>query len=489
MNKIQKLRAQLQYITKFGSALELLGWDEEVNLPPKAHEYRGEVNATLSAEVHKRFISDEFYQLVLDLAKPENYEKLSDDEKVIVRETKRDVEQSRKIPTDFVEEMAKLTTKAFGSWVEARKKSDFKIFEPVLSEIVRMKQKESEYLGYKDLAYDALLDEFEPGMTVEQLDALFTPLAEKLSVLIEKSQSKPDLPKHNYPIEKQKQLNDKVVKNLGYDLEAGRIDASPHPFTLGIHPTDVRITTRYDEKDFWVSLGSVIHEVGHALYEQGLPALEHGTPLGEAVSLGIHESQSRTWENFVGRSRQFSEYLHPLLGEYFGKLEFTADELYGWLNRVRQNPIRVESDEVTYNLHIVLRYELEKQLMSGELKVSDLPAAWNEKIKQLLGLEISDDAQGVLQDVHWSHATLGYFPTYTLGNLYAAQFFNKASLDNPKLTEDFAKGKFDRLLNWQRKNIHSQGRRYNPAELVEMVTGEKPNSNYLIKHLEQKLEI
>jgi carboxypeptidase Taq len=282
-------------------------------------------------------------------------------------------------------------------------------------------------------------------------------------------------------------LNHRIAKDLGYDLEAGRIDISPHPFTTTFHTTDVRITTRYDENDFWVSLGSTIHEVGHALYDQGLPEAWFGTPLGEAVSLGIHESQSRSWENMVGRSRSFVSYLYPLLQKYFPALSYGEEELYVWLNRVSPNLIRVESDEVTYNLHIVLRYELEKALIEGELQVADLPAAWNEKVEKYLGLKVPDDALGVLQDVHWSHGAFGYFPTYTLGNLYAAQLFETYKKAHPRYENDFRNGKFSSYLDWLRKNVHSQGRRYKPLELVKRITGEDLNSEYLIKHLSLKV--
>ncbi|MDB5161491.1 MAG: Carboxypeptidase Taq [Candidatus Saccharibacteria bacterium] len=490
MTEIQTLRARLQSLTKLGSALALMSWDEEVNLPERAHEYRGEVNAQLSSELHERITSDELTSLVNKLADPEVFNSLTDDEKVIVRETKRDIDQAKKLPTEFVERMARLTTKAFSAWVEARKKSDFKIYEPVLGEILKMKIEEARLLGYKDSPYDALLDEFEPDMTVQKIDAVFKPLAASLAELIGSVRgSVPSLPARQYPLDKQVILNQKIAAALGYDLHTGRIDISPHPFTISLHPTDVRITTRYDSNDFWGALGSTIHETGHALYEQGLPASEHGTPLGEAGSLGIHESQSRTWENFVGRSRPFTSFLYPQLAEHFGAQKFSEEELYLWLNRVQPNPIRVESDEVTYNLHIIIRYELEKDLIEGNLAVADLPAAWNAKVKLYLGLDIKNDAEGVLQDVHWSHGAFGYFPTYTLGNLYAAQLFATARKALPTMDEDFAKGKFKGLLGWQRENIHRHGRRYHADELIERVTGEKLSSEYLLEHLAAKVKL
>ena len=490
MNDLEGLVAQLQNLAKYGSALGVLSWDEEVNLPSNAHAYRGEVNAMLSAELHNKFTSDELYNLVTKLADGDQAN-LSDDDRVIIKKTRRDIEQSRKIPTEFVEELSILTTQAFRAWVDAREKKDFNIFAPSLSKIIEMKKREAELMGYKHSPYDALLDDHEHGMNVEKIDAVFKPLADKLTKLIASVMKNkiPQLPEHNYPIEIQKELSSQVAAALGYDLSKGRIDISPHPFTTTFHPTDVRITTRYDETDFWVSLGSTIHEVGHALYEQGLPEKYYGTPLGDAVSLGMHESQSRGWENFVGRSEEFSHYLMPLLKKHFPGISYDHHQLYRWLNRISPSLIRVEADEVTYNLHIVIRYELEKALMQGELEVRDLPAAWNEKVDKYLGLKVPSDDLGVLQDVHWSHGSLGYFPTYTLGNIYAAQLFNTFKKSHPSPEDDFAKGNFGTYLAWLRKNIHSQGRRYDSNELIEKVTGEKVNSNYLIEHLEAKVRL
>lgn len=419
------------------------------------------------------------------------FSKLAFDQQVIVRETKRDIDHAKKFPPEFVEKMALLTSKAFSVWVEARQKSDFKHYQPILEEIVEMKKEEAELIGYTNSPYDPLLDEYEPDMTTAKVDAVFEPLAIELAKLIGSlnAATVPQLPEFKYPIELQSRLNQEISAELGYDLKAGVISVSPHPFTVSMHSSDVRVTTRYDETDFWVALGSTIHEVGHGLYEQGLPEADWGTPLGEAVSLGIHESQSRSWENFVGRSQSFCEYLYPKLEKHFGKLPYTPEQLYLWLNKVKPVPIRVESDEVTYNLHIVLRYELEKALIEGQMTVADLPAAWNAKIKNYLGLDIKNDAEGVLQDVHWSHASFGYFPTYTLGNLYAAQLFASAEKAMPGLEAGFARGEFKPLLDWFRQNIYVAGRRYHPDELIERATGQKLDPKYLLEHLERKTKL
>lgn len=490
MDEVEKLIDELKLISKYGSALAVLGWDEEVNLPSKAHNFRGEVNALLGTELHKRVISPDLYARVQHLKDPKKFNNLSSDNKIIVREASRDIELARKLPASFIEELTILTTKAFEKWVEARASKDFKIFAPVLKQVIELKKREAELLGYKKSPYDALLDEYEPGMTVNKLDKIFKPLSLELTKLISSAKEieSVNLPVTKYPIEAQTIINNLISKQMGYDLDSGRIDVSPHPFTTSFHPTDVRITTRYDESDFWVSLGSTIHEVGHALYEQGLPQEHFGTPLGEAISLGVHESQSRAWENFVGRSKEFVSYLYPILKEYFPNVKYSESQLYKWLNRVSPNLIRVESDEVTYNMHIILRYELEKALIEGQLIVEDLPKAWNEKINHYLGLSVPDDAQGVLQDVHWSHGSFGYFPTYTLGNIYSAQFHNTAIKNNANLENDFKKGDFSKYLNWLRINIHKEGRRYSPAEIVERVTGEGINSQYLLDHLAKKVE-
>ena len=490
MAKIDTLLQELKHISKFNTALALLTWDEEIYLPIKSHGARGEVNAALAAELHKKVTSEKLYKLVSDLLEPKVYEALSSDNQVIVRELKRDLDHERKLPTEFVEKVASTTSKAFSAWMEAKKKNDYKIFQPILTEIVELNRQKAEYIGYEKSPYDALIDEYEPEVTVEKVDWVFVPLAQKLTELIRSVKTTADdLPHMQYPIDRQKQLNEHIAKALGYDLEAGHIDSSPHPFTVTIDQHDVRITTRYDEKNFWGSLGSVIHETGHALYEQGLPTKHWGTPLAEAASLGIHESQSRTWENFVGRSRQFAVYLTPLLERYFGKIPFDEQTIYTWLNRIHPNPIRVDADEVTYNMHIILRYELEKDLIEGKVKTAELPALWNEKMKQYLGVKVKNDAEGVLQDIHWAHGTLGYFLTYTLGNLYAAQLFASAKKAHPSLEDEFQTGKFGTLLAWLKKNVHQHGRKYHPNELIRRATGEDLNPNYLLEHLEAKVQL
>ncbi len=490
MSQFRQIYKHLQTVAKLGSASAVLAWGEEVYLPPKGRGFRAQVNAYLAGELHKAITDPTFVDNLKQLNQPAQFKKLKADQQVIVRETWRDVQRELKLPEKFVTELAELTSKAFGDWVEARRSSNFKRFQPTLTKIIELKRQQAELLGYKKSPYDALLDEFEPGMSVTHLDKLFKPLAQNLAKLVVSAKQRPpaELPPWRYEIVAQQKLNEQVAKAMGYDLKAGRVDTSPHPFTIDIHPTDVRITTRYDEANFWVSLGSVIHEVGHALYEQGLPVKQFGNPLGESASLGIHESQSRLWENFVGRSRAFTKYLYPQLKRHFGEdLPYSADQLHAWLNRIEPSLIRVEADEVTYNLHIILRYELERDLIEGRLSVSKLPAAWNLKVKQYLGLKVPDAAQGVLQDVHWSHGAFGYFPTYSLGNLYAAQLYIAADKALKGLDKQITAGNFKDLLKWLRTNIHTQGRRYQPAQLIKKITGSPPKPTYLQKHLATKV--
>jgi carboxypeptidase Taq len=491
MKQMKYVLAELQYVAKIGSALGVLGWDNEVNLPPAGHNYRGEVSSLLAGEVHKRFTAPKFVGALEQLAAPDNHKKLNSDQQIIVRETWHDVQRAVKLPVEFVQEFALVTNHAFAAWVEARTKSDFKIFQPHLEKVVQLCQKEAELLGYEDSPYDALLDEYEPFMTSARLDELLPPLAKDLSGLIKQAASQPKtrLPKMKYDIQKQKDFNHLIAAALGYDFDRGRIDTSPHPFTTGFHPTDVRITTHYEEDNFWRALGATIHETGHALYEQGLPEKYYATPLGSSVSLGVHESQSRIWENFVGRSRSFSHFLYPKMTKTFGKLPYDAEKLYKSLNNVEPSLIRIEADEVTYNLHIVLRYEIEKGLMEGDLKVGDLPAVWNQKMNDYLGVKVPRDADGVLQDVHWSHGSLGYFPTYTLGNLYSAQLYRAIDEAIPNLEDKFASGDFRPFLEWLREHIHRHGQRYTAEELIKRASGAELDSKYLIEHLREKTNL
>jgi carboxypeptidase Taq len=361
-----------------------------------------------------------------------------------------------------------------------------------LERIVFLTREKAEALGYEDEPYDALLEDYETGETAKQLEPVFQVLTTSLVDLVEKIVNSPgkrdtDIKNRIYPIPEQAAFAAKVAESIGYNFDAGRLDISAHPFTTGIGPGDVRITTRYSENYFNEAFFAVVHETGHALYHKGLPLEHWGTPFCAPVSLGINESQSRMWENFVARSHAFWLHFFPAAQERFAALqEVSLDDFLFSMNEVAPSLVRVEADEVTYNLHVLLRFELEIALCRGDLPVKDLPDAWNSKMEKYLGQKPPDYALGVMQDVHWSGGAIGYFPTYTLGNLYAAQFFSKAEEEIGDFGLQFERGEFLPLLHWLRKKIHSQGRRYLPRDLVTIVTGEDLNPKFLLEYLNKK---
>ena len=379
------------------------------------------------------------------------------------------------------------------AWIEAREKSDFALFLPWLEKIVALKKEVAERVGYEGAMYNALLDEYEPYARAEEIAPVFAQLKEQLVPLVEQITATGKYPARGvldqeYPIEQQELLGQQVLADMGFDMEAGRLDLAVHPFCAGTSRDDVRLTTRYSADWLPGSLFGTIHEAGHGLYEQGLPADAIGTPAGASVSLGIHESQSRLWENMVGRSKAFWTHYLPKLRALFPQ-QLSAvdlDAFYAAVNQVEPSLIRVEADEVTYNLHILLRFELECDLIEGRVAVAELPEVWNERMEQYLGIRPPDDALGVLQDTHWSCGLLGYFPTYTLGNLYAAQFFHQAHQDLPDLEAQIAQGELGPLKTWLNEKIHARGARATASELVEEVTGAKLSADYFIDYLWEK---
>jgi len=406
---------------------------------------------------------------------------------------RREFEREKKLPVEFVKELSHICSRAQNVWAEARKKSDFKIFLPYLKRIVELKRKEAKIVGFKKNPYDALLDAYEPYMTTEEVAIIFEDLKKFLVLFLKKIQKSkvkinPKILEGNFPTNKQLDFDKLVAEKIGFDFQAGRLDASTHPFTTGFNSQDVRMTTRYKKEDLLYSLMSTIHESGHAIYEQGILAENFGTPLGESISLGIHESQSRVWENMVGRGKSFWEYFFPKLQEKFpkpfSKIKFI--DFYKAINNVVPSLIRTEADEVTYSLHIIMRFEIEKELLDGSVEVEDLPKIWNDKVKEYFGITVPNEALGVLQDVHWSGGMLGYFPTYALGNLYAAQFFQTAVRDIEDLEGKFSKGQFGQFREWLKENIHIHGKMYSAKDLVEKVSGEKLNSKYFEEYIEKK---
>jgi len=488
---LEELKAKTGEVIDIRAAVSVLHWDQEVFMPPKGGPARGRQLATLSAIAHRMFTSEETGALLSCLE--ERADELSGDDRVLVQETRHDYDKATKVPAEFVERFAQEQSKAYEAWTGARKDSDFAAFQPHLEMIVELLRQKAEYLGYAESPYDALLDEYERDMTAAQVRAVFTPLAAEQAEIIARIGAAGPAPAPawlNQDFDETAQLafTEQVLRDIGYDFDAGRQDKSVHPFTINFDMHDVRVTTRVDPRDPFSALTGSIHEGGHALYEQGFAAGDQRTVLAEAISLGIHESQSRMWENMIGRSLPFWQRYHAaFLAAHAPRLNgCSPEDLYRAVNRVEPSLIRVEADECTYNLHVVLRFEIETALIEGTLKVADVPEAWNAKMKQYLGLDVPDDAHGCLQDIHWSHGSMGYFPTYALGNLYAAQLFEKIEADLPALWADVASGSFSPLLGWLRANVHQVGRRMLPAQLVEHVTGRAPEARPYLDYLRKK---
>jgi len=476
----------------FTSLGRLLGWDQRTQIPPKGHPHRHAQFAMLAGWIHQRQTNPRLGEMLTTVEGSELVRDPLRAEAVNVREWRRDYDRATKIPQGLAVALAQAAAEGETAWEQTRPLSDWQTFRPFLSRIVALKRQEAEALGYEQEPYDALLDDYEPGETAAALAPLLGELRDALIGLLEAVQGSSRLPDRailhrHFPKGDQERFARMAAAKIGYDLQAGRLDPTAHPFSTGIGPGDVRITTRYDEDCFSMAFFSVLHETGHALYDQGLPAEHWGAPRGQAVSLGIHESQSRMWENLVGRSLGFWKFFYPEAQKIFPALaDVSLEAFHLAVNDVRPDLIRTEADEITYNLHILLRFELERALVKGELQVAELPDARDDKMRTFLGLTPPNHAQGLMQDVHWSAGHLGYFPTYTLGNLYAAQFFARAERDLGDLEAAFARGDFGALLGWLREKIHRQGNRYRPRELVKAVTGEDPNPDYLIRYLTNK---
>jgi carboxypeptidase Taq len=475
-------------IQDLNAALALQGWDQETGMPSAALAARARARGTLSGLIHDRLVDPELGAILQELSGAE----LNAGAAVDVRESLRDHLRAVRLPRELVIELTEATSLATSAWAEARAENDWPRFAPHLNRLVALRRREAEALGYEDEPYDALLDEYEPGAKAAELAALFAEVRAGLVPLIEAVRRRdpdraPTLWLGEFPVAAQDALCRRVLRGLGFDFAAGRLDTSNHPFTSRIDAGDVRLTTAYHVDDLRQALYSTIHEGGHGLYEAGLPADAVGLPRGEAVSLGIHESQSRLWENQVGRSRAFMSHLLPLLREHFdGFADATAEALYRDANVVKPSLIRIEADEVTYNLHIILRMDLERALVRGELAVDDLPRAWNERMTSDLGVTPADDAEGVLQDIHWSFGLFGYFPTYALGNLYGAQLFAAVRREIPDLDDQIARGDFAPLLGWLRRTVHVHGRALSPRELVLAATGEAPSADAFLDGLRAK---
>ncbi len=485
----RQYKSSLQKIADIKYAAAVLQWDQETYMPVKSAATRARQTATLAEMAHSFFTDAKTGELLEALY---NRDDLNDKERKNVELSLYDYNKGKKLPSEFVRRLSEATSQSFQSWLEARKANSFDIFEKDLDGMIRLKKQEAELLGYEDHPYNALLNEYERGCTVAFLDQIFNSLRQPLRSLLELINKQPAIDDsflHQYFDPKEQwNFGIELIKSLGFDFDAGRQDISEHPFTTNFSCNDVRLTTRIDKNDLGNMTWSCIHEAGHGLYEQGLPEEEYGLPLGEYASLSIHESQSRLWENSVGRSEGFWHYHSASLKKWFpAQFEhLQIREFYKGVNKVQSTLIRTEADELTYHFHVIIRYEIEKLLLEGLLNTKDIPAYWNEQYQRYLGIKVPDDKQGCLQDVHWSHGSFGYFPTYSLGSLYAAQFYDAAKKQIPLLEQEITIGATSSLLKWLRSNIHNYGRKFSGTQLCEHITGEALNIQYFLDYTNKK---
>jgi carboxypeptidase Taq len=500
LKTLEPLASRLLEIQRINSAAAVLSWDQETYMPAGGGAARAEQIAALQGIAHEKLISSESERMLggwldLDSGMPleRNGELWDESSRALLREVWRDYSRAKKLPSDFVIRLSRECSLAQQVWVEARAQSNYKAFLPHLRTILTLKREEAQYQGFEASPYNALLEAYEPGSTVAALVPLFAQLKDRLVPLLKRIQESPtqiddSFLYHAYDQARQMEFGRLVLIAMGYDFEKGRLDLSAHPFTTSFHPTDVRVTTRVHENDLPSCLFSCIHEGGHGLYDQGLDPVHYGTPLGESVSLGIHESQSRMWENCVGRSRAFWRFFYPILQATFQHQLRAVDveQFYTVINRVKASLIRVEADELTYNLHIMLRFEIEQDLIEGKATPDQLPEIWKAKMKEYLGITPSHDGEGVLQDVHWSMGSFGYFPTYTLGNLYAVQFYEQAKLEIPHIEDEIAAGQLMVLRRWLGQKIHRWGRMFTPDQLSQRVTGVSLSPEPFLRYIERK---
>lgn len=488
-----QLKEQLLELSYLNATINMLGWDEQVYMPSRGSAIRAQSHAYLASLHHQKLLDLNTGQALDKLRERAASNGFDDETTALVREVGREYDRAQKLPASFVKALAEATSQGYSAWAVARKQNDFTSFQPYLEKIFDLKRQQADHLGYSESPYDALLDEYEPDCTAKEIDILFQQLKTFLIPLLQEiRRSKvtidPALLSGIFTVDHQLAFNRRLAASLGFDYDAGRLDESPHPFTAPIHSDDVRITTRYDEQNIQYSLFSTIHEVGHALYEQGLPSDRFGTPLGQTGSLGLHESQSILWEKPVGRGLPFWQYLYPELQQAFPESlqGLPLSTFYQIINKVEPSLIRTEADEVTYVLHIILRFELERAVIEGSLTVKELPAAWSQKMSEYLGIDVPSDQLGVLQDVHWSTGAIGYFPTYALGNLYALQLYKAAERSIPGLTEMLSRGEFQPLLQWLREAVHVHGRRFSTKEILLQATGKAPSSQDFIEYITEK---
>ncbi|GAB4255856.1 MAG: carboxypeptidase M32 [Vicingaceae bacterium] len=492
MNKLyQDFKKYLSKVADIENSLAILSWDQEVNMPKNGASFRAQQIATISAYAHELSTSTELGDLLEQLQSDDT---LSFEEKRNIEKTAKKYNDNKKFDADFIKKYSYTVSECFNKWHQAKSESNFKIFAPHLKQLIELTKEKAAILNNGETLYDSLLDEYEPNMNVATLDPLFNNVKHQLTPFVKSifDCKVPDdafMYKH-YPKQKQFDFTIELLKNIGYDFNSGRQDISTHPFSTSFNPQDVRITTRINENDLSEILWSSIHEGGHALYEQGLKAEHYGLPSGTYLSLSIHESQSRLYENNLGRSLAFWEFQFPKLQKTFPEnlQNVSVQDFYKAMNLVKPSLIRTNADELTYHFHIMIRYEIEKAIINENIDVNELPELWNTMYKTYLNVDIPSDDKGILQDIHWSHGSFGYFPTYSLGSFFAAQFFNKFTLDYPTYETSFLKGDYSLLLDWLRTNIHQHGRIFDSNELCKKVTGENLNFKYFMDYAKSKYE-
>lgn len=497
MSNIQEMLESYQRILgkirAYNEAINVMYWDLRTGAPKKALEGRSEVIGILSSEVHNLKTSKEMEKILNCFSKEENKAGLDAITLKSLELMKEDYDRNKKIPAEMYKDYVVLKSKAEGVWEEAKEKANFKLFMPYLDEIVKYNKEFTELWGYKGNRYNALLDQYEPGMTVEQLDPIFRDLKEALVPLIQKVADADKVYtkflKKEYNVEKQREFSHFLLKKMGYDFTAGRLDTTVHPFQITLNTGDVRVTTRFSENDLLSGIFSTIHEGGHGQYEQNISPNLADWLLADGTSSGIHESQSRFWENTIGRSAEYWDFYYKDLVALFPEhlKDIPVRDFYRAINEMKPSLIRVDADELTYNLHIMIRYEIEKQLINGNIKVKDLPEYWNAKMEEYLGITPINDAEGILQDVHWSDGLFGYFPTYALGNIYSAQLYHKMLEELPELKDMLRHGNLIPIKAWLNERVHQYGKLKSPNEIIEDATGEKLNAKYLIDYLTEKV--
>lgn len=467
----------------------ILHWDQETYMPPKSAKTRGQQLSTLAGIAHELSTTEELGALLNQLNKDTT---LNEKEQRNIKESLKKYNDNKKYTKEFVEEMSKTISETFQAWHKAKKNNDFASYAIPLKKLIKLKREECEILGYEGHPYDAMLNQYEPGAKTADLEVLFADVRSQLVSFVkqisEKEQNSDNFMYKTYDKDKQWQIGIDFLKQMGYDFNAGRQDISSHPFTTNFSAQDVRVTTRINENDLNEMLWSCIHEGGHALYEQGLLASDYGLPSGEYLSLGIHESQSRLWENNVGRSLAYWKNNYPSLQNAFkdNLKDVSATDFYKAMNVVKPSLVRTSADELTYHFHVMIRFEIEKMLIEGTIEVDELPKYWNQKYKEYLNIDVTSDTEGVLQDIHWSHGSFGYFPTYSLGSFYAAQFFDQAKKEIANLESEIEAGNFKPLLNWLREKVHIHGKTYSADELCINITGKKLDFSHFMNYAKEK---